>query len=87
MASAKPATVPVASAAGTAETLNTVPDVPIETMTSPSTAPSPSAAAALSPAPGAERRPGPLARPSLVDRAPRGRCGTWPSARCTSSGR
>jgi hypothetical protein len=41
VASANPATVPEASAAGVAATLNTVPEVPIETMTSPSTAPTP----------------------------------------------
>ena len=47
-----PATAPVESAAGVVATLNTVPEVPMETMTSPSTAPTPSAAAALSPRPG-----------------------------------
>src|SRR5258705_10642615 len=52
VASANPATAPVASAAGVAATQNTVPDVPMGTITSPSTAPTPRAAAALSPAPG-----------------------------------
>ena len=40
-----------------ADTANTVPDVPIETTTSPGWASSPSAAPALSPAPGPTRRP------------------------------
>ena len=61
MPSANPATAPVASAAGQDATLNTVPEVPMETMTSPSTAPTPSAAAALSP------RPGPSWTPVAVD--------------------
>lgn len=49
VASAKPATVPTGSALGASATLNTVPEVPIETITSPGPAPTPSAAAALSP--------------------------------------
>ena len=49
-------------------TANTVPEVPIETTTSPAAAPSPSAAPALSPAPGADHDAGGDARQPL-DRA------------------
>jgi hypothetical protein len=52
VASAKPATVPDGSTAGTSDTTLTTPDVPMEMTTSPGFAPSPSAAAALSPVPG-----------------------------------
>ena len=52
VASANPATMPVASAVGAAEIAETTPEVPIETATSPGRMPKPSAAAALSPAPG-----------------------------------
>src|SRR3990170_7571076 len=57
VASAKPATAPDGSAMGRSATAKTVPDVPIETTTSPGAAPRPSAAPALSPAPGATRMP------------------------------
>ena len=57
MASAKPATAPELSADGVSATLNTVPEVPIETITSPGSAPTPSAAAALSPVPGPSGAP------------------------------
>src|SRR3990170_4217851 len=57
VASAKPATAPDGSAMGRSVTAKTVPDVPIETTTSPGAAPRPSAAPAVSPAPGATRMP------------------------------
>ena len=53
VASAKPATAPVASWVGVSETAKAVPDVPSETTTSPGCACTPSAAPALSPAPAA----------------------------------
>jgi hypothetical protein len=43
--------MPVGSAAGTSLIAETTPDVPIETITSPGSAPTPSAAAMLSPVP------------------------------------
>ena len=51
MASANPAMVPVGSAAGISVTANAVPEVPIETATSPGSRPRPSAAPMLSPVP------------------------------------
>ena len=51
MPSANPATNPASSRTGSAVTAATTPEVPIETITSPSSAPRPSAAAALSPRP------------------------------------
>ena len=59
MASAKPATAPLASAAGPSATLNTVPDVPMETITSPA------------PRADAERRGGVVARARAEQRAAR----------------
>src|SRR4029077_13189675 len=53
VASAKDATAPVASAVGASLTAKTVPDVPIDTTTSPAPRPTPSAAAMLSPVPAA----------------------------------
>ena len=53
MASAKPATAPLASCVGVSDTAKAVPLVPSETMTSPGCACNPSAAPALSPAPAA----------------------------------
>ena len=61
MASAKPATMPDGSAVGSSLTEYTVPDVPIETATSPERSPTPSAPAMLSPVPGATTAPPPLA--------------------------
>ena len=70
MASANPATAPVTSAVGWSDTAKTVPDVPSEMATSPSTSPSPSAAAMLSPVPGPTRTspqvPAAVAGPSTV---------------------
>ncbi len=57
VASAKPATSPLASAVGVSATAATTPLVPIDTVTSPVTAPSPSAAAMLSPVPGPSTAP------------------------------
>src|SRR5665648_1075177 len=57
VASAKPVTIPEASAVGRAEMADTTPEVPIEIATSPALMPRPRAAAALSPAPGPRRRP------------------------------
>ncbi len=57
MASAKPATMPLSSLAGTDATAETTPDVPTETMTSPGRACSPRAAAMLSPVPGPDAAP------------------------------
>src|SRR6266702_4513554 len=51
VASANPATAPDGSAAGTWLTANAVPEVPIETTTSPGSRPRPSAAPMLSPVP------------------------------------
>ena len=68
-----PATIPDGSAAGTSATANTVPEVPIETTTSPGSAPTPSAAAMLSPVPGPRTAPteipGTPRRPGRLDRA------------------
>ena len=51
VASANPATAPDGSSAGTSLTANAVPEVPIDTATSPGRSPSPSAAPMLSPVP------------------------------------
>ena len=53
VASANPATAPLASCVGVSETAKAVPLVPSETTTSPGCACTPSAAPALSPAPAA----------------------------------
>src|SRR5450755_251636 len=68
VASANPATAPVMSAAGTLVTAYAVPEVPIETTTSPSPTPSPSAAPMLSPVPGDSTAP-PGVRPTTSDGA------------------
>ena len=53
VASANPATAPLASCVGVSDTANAVPLVPRDTTTSPGSACRPSAAPALSPAPAA----------------------------------
>src|ERR687886_732486 len=55
--SANPATLPLGSVGATSLETNTVPEVPIETTTSPGSAPVPRPAAALSPAPGPSGAP------------------------------
>ncbi len=57
VASANPATMPDGSATGDSHTAKTVPEVPMETTTSPGPAPTPSAAAVLSPVPGPSSAP------------------------------
>src|SRR5436309_12520405 len=73
VASANPAIVPDGSRTGRTATANTVPEVPIDTTTSPGRASTPSADAALSPA------PGPSVAPQVV--VPAGSLGasTWGS--------
>ena len=70
--------------AGTPETLNTVPDVPIDTITSPGRRPAPSAAAALSPAPGPSMTPAAVPRDAVRRRVGRtehaGHGAHWPRA-------
>ena len=65
MASAKPATAPIASAVGRSLTVYTVPDVPSESATSPGAqAERRARAAMLSPVPGPTTVALPLARPA-----------------------
>ncbi len=88
MAEANPAIVPVGSAVGTSLTAHATPDVPIDTTTSPGTAPSPSAAAALSPAPGPSTCPVAAASGRLAGLSTRGSATSLrPSARSSRSGR
>ncbi len=86
VASANPATAPVVSAAGTFVTAYAVPDVPIETTTSPSPTPRPSAAPMLSPVPGDSTAP-PGVRPTTsAGPASRGVATGRPSAISAISG-
>ena len=88
VASAKPATAPETSAAGTSETAVTTPEVPSETTTSPGAAPSPSAAPALSPHPGPSTQSAPAAVPTTSSgAATRGVRAGCPRARLSRSGR
>jgi hypothetical protein len=86
VASAKPATAPEASAAGTAVTANAVPEVPIDTATSPGRRPSPSAAPMLSPVPAATTAPHAVSPTASAGRATLGSSAAWPSAADTTSG-
>ena len=86
VASANPATRPDLSAAGSAATAYAVPEVPIETTTSPSPTPRPSAAPMLSPVPADSAAP-PGVRPTIsAGAASRGSPTGWPRAAVAISG-
>ena len=86
VASAKPQTSPVGSADSFAVTAYAVPEVPMETATSPSSRPSPSAAPMLSPVPADSAAPHEV-RPTTSDGpATRGSATGRPSARSAYSG-
>ena len=86
VASANPATAPVVSAAGTLVTAYAVPDVPIETTTSPSPTPRPSAAPMLSPVPGDSAAPPEVCPTISAGAASRGVSTGRPSAASAMSG-
>ncbi len=86
VASANPAMAPDGSAAGTVVTANAVPEVPIDTATSPGCRPSPSAAPMLSPVPGASTAPVPVSPTASQGPATRGSRGSWPRAATATSG-
>lgn len=72
---------------GWSETAKTVPEVPMDTATSPAPRPRPRAAAMLSPVP-AETRAPPAVRPAgSAGPSTRGTVGSCPSARRSRSGR
>ena len=73
MASANPATMPDGSAVGASLTEYTVPDVPIDTATSPGPQPDAERAGHVVAGARADDRPAPLARRPRRDRAPRAR--------------
>ena len=87
VASANPATAPDGSAAGTSVTANAVPEVPIDTATSPGCRPSPSAAPMLSPVPADTAAPQPVCPTTSAGRATLGTATGWPSAASARSGR
>jgi pyruvate/2-oxoglutarate dehydrogenase complex dihydrolipoamide acyltransferase (E2) component len=94
VASANPATVPVGSVIGVVETMETTPEVPMETTTSPGSAARPRAAAALSPVPGPSTAPpsaasAPAATVPAGSAGPRtrGTTGVRPNARSSRSRR
>src|SRR2546430_4941772 len=85
VASAKPATEPEGSAAGTDVTANAGPQVPIDTATSPGARPRPSAAPLLSPVPAATAAPQPVSPTTSAGRATLGSSAGGPSAAAAPS--
>src|SRR5690606_41215314 len=85
--SANPETRPDASALGSDVTAKAVPEVPIETTTSPGRSPRPSAAPMLSPVPGPSAAPHAVSPTRPPGPATRGTPASRPSAAPSSSGR